>query len=431
MFRSPYKSVPSRRSASSPSRGRGFSKSRFGQSKSTVFNSSAPHKSSFGRSFSGGGRTSYRSAGKVALNIDSFINKSTVNSPAVTQFKPEHKFTDFGLDKLLEETIVKKGYTEPTPIQDRTIPYIMNGTDVVGLANTGTGKTAAFLLPLIHKINHKRTERVLILTPTRELALQINQEFKTFATKLGMNSVVCVGGMNIYNQIRGLHTNHQFVIGTPGRVLDLMKRGDLRLNDVKTIVLDEADCMLDMGFIVDMRFVMSKIMQPRQTLFFSATMSPAIKNLINEFLREPITISVGTANPPTNIQQDIVRLNGRARVDVLHDLLKDPAFEKVLVFGRTKHGVEKLSKILLERGIKVESIHGNKSHGCRQRSLKQFKEGNVQVLVATDVASRGLDISNVSHVINYELPESREDYIHRIGRTGRVGQMGKALTFIG
>ena len=413
------------------SRGRGFSQSRFGQSKSAVFNSSAPRRASGRPSGPRYGRSnSFRSANKSVLNIDSFINKN-VAKQIMTEFRPEHQFVDFGLDKALEEIVTKKGYTSPTPIQDKTIPLIMSGKDVVGMANTGTGKTAAFLLPLIHKINRQRNERVLIMTPTRELALQINQEFKSFAFKFGMHSVVCVGGMNIGSQIRELRFNHQFVIGTPGRVLDLMQRGYLKLNDVKTIVLDEADCMLDMGFINDMRFVMSKMSRPRQTLFFSATMSSAIKNLIDEFLHEPMTVSIGTQNPPTNIEQDVVRLKGRDRVDVLHDLLKDPAYKKVLVFGRTKHGVEKLSKILIARGIKAESIHGNKSHGCRQRSLKQFKDGLVQVLVATDVAARGLDISNVSHVINYELPESREDYIHRIGRTGRGMELVKAQTFVG
>jgi superfamily II DNA/RNA helicase len=429
MYRNSYKPNQSRRSSSG---GSSFGKSGFSQPKSSVFTSGAPHRSAFGRS--GGGRSgqvrSYRSAGKSALNIDSFINKATSHS-SVTEFRSQHQFSDFGLEKALIEMISKKGYTSPTPIQDKAVPVIMSGKDMVGLANTGTGKTAAFLLPLIHKINLKRNERVLILTPTRELALQIDQEFRSFTPKLGMHSVVCVGGMNIGPQIRGLRSHHQFVIGTPGRVMDLMKRNVLKLDSTKTIVLDEADCMLDMGFINDMRFVMSKMPAPRQTLFFSATMSPTINKLINEFLHEPVTISVSHQSAPTNIEQDVVRLKGRDRVDVLHDLLQDADYTKVLVFGRTKHGVEKLSKTLVARGIKADSIHGNKSHGARQRSLSQFKTGAVQVLVATDVAARGLDISNVSHVINYELPESREDYIHRIGRTGRGINLGKALTFIG
>ena len=430
MFRSSYKSTSTRRSSS---RRGGFGRSASGLTGTPVFSSGALHRSSsFGRSGGRSGRrTGFpRSTGKSALNIDSFIHKVTAKE-IMTEFRPKHQFTDFGLDLALTEIIIKKGYTSPTPVQDQTIPLIMAGRDVVGLANTGTGKTAAFLLPLIHKANQNRNEQVLILAPTRELALQINQEFKSFALKLGMHSATCVGGMNIGTQIRELHYRNQFIIGTPGRVLDLMKRGALKLNDVKTIVLDEADCMLDMGFITDMRYVMSTMPTSRQTLFFSATMSPVIKKVIDEFLHEPVMVSVDTQAPPTNIEQDVVRLNGRNRIDVLHELLQDADYTKVLVFGRTKHGVEKLSKTLIERGIKVESIHGNKNHSSRQRSLKQFKEGAVQVLVATDVAARGLDISNVSHVINYELPESREDYIHRIGRTGRGINLGKALTFIG
>ena len=428
MLRKSYRSTSSRRS--SFSRGSGFSKSHFGQPTGNGPSSSY-------RSFSGRSRGAYgsqgssrRSMGKSSLDIDSFISK-TSNKPIVEEFYPKHQFTDFGLDKALEKIVIKKGYIDPTPIQDQIIPHIMLGKDVVGLASTGTGKTAAFLLPLIHRIKNNHVEQVLILAPTRELALQINQEFKSFTYGMGIYSAVCVGGMNIQPQIRELRQHCHVVIGTPGRVIDLIKRGVLKLDGIKTIVLDEADAMLDMGFINDVRFVVSKMPKARHTLFFSATMSPAIKKLIDEFLHQPTTVAVGSQNPPTNIDQNVVRLNGRSRFDVLHDLLQDPTFEKVLVFGRTKRGVEKLTKTLAASGIKAESIHGNKSHGGRQRSLKQFKEGAVRVLIATDVAARGLDISNVSHVINYELPESREDYIHRIGRTGRGVQLGKALTFIG
>jgi len=421
MFRKSYSSSSNRHPSS---RGGGFNRSRFG--------GGASRGSTSGR---GGGRNVQArsprpaSRGKSTFDVTSFVNK-VVTKPTVTQFSPKHKFTDFGLDKELEEVITQKGYTDPTPIQDGIIPLIMAGRDVVGLANTGTGKTAAFLLPLIHQIRHQSSGRILVLTPTRELALQIQQEFRSFVPKSGMRAVVCVGGANIGTQIRDMRHHHQFVIGTPGRILDLMKRGVLKLDDVKIIVLDEADRMLDMGFIGDMRFVMSKMPQPRRTLFFSATMSPEISRLINEFLHDPVTVSVATQDTPTNIEQDVVKLNGRAKADVLNELLQDPAYKKVLVFGRTKHGVEKLSKILVNRGVKADSIHGNKSQGGRQRSLKQFKEGAIQVLVATDVAARGLDISNVTHVINFDPPESREDYIHRIGRTGRGDQLGKALTFI-
>ena len=399
--------------------------SRFGKSNTSSFSGNSSNK----RSFSAGRRNFPSRGRKSSLNLDTFINKATTTSD-VGEFKSKHQFTDFGLDESLTDIVIKKGYSEPTPIQDKVIPQIMSGKDVVGLANTGTGKTAAFLLPLIHKLINNRSERVIVLVPTRELALQINQEFRSFAPRARIRSAVCVGGMNIQPQIRTLRQNCQLVIGTPGRTIDLINRRVLKLDNINTIVLDEADAMLDMGFINDMRFVINKMPRVRHTLFFSATMSPTIKKLVDEFLTDPITISVKTQDSPSTIQQDVVRLNGRARVDVLTEILTDPEFKKVLVFGRTKHGVEKLSNILVERGIKAGSIHGNKSHGFRQRSLQKFKQGYTRVLVATDVAARGLDIDNVSHVINYELPENYDDYIHRIGRTGRGTQKGMALTFV-
>lgn len=394
------------------------SKPNFSKSKTSFFNNN-----SFGNRKQSRRRQS-------SLDISALINKI----PAVSssdEFIPEHQFADFGLDPSLTEVVARKGYSHPTPIQDKVIPQIMIGKDVVGLANTGTGKTAAFLLPLIHKLIHNQSERVLILAPTRELALQIDEEFRSFAPSARIKSAVCVGGMNIQPQIRVLRQNCRLIIGTPGRTIDLINRKILRLDNINTVVLDEADAMLDMGFINDMRFVISRMPRVRHTLFFSATMSPTIKKIVNEFLTNPITISVKTQDTPSTIKQDIVKLNGRARVDVLAEMLASPEYKKVLVFGRTKHGVEKLSRILEQRGIKTESIHGNKSHNFRQRSLKKFKQGYTKVLVATDVAARGLDIDNVSHVINYELPETYDDYVHRIGRTGRGTRKGIALTFIG
>jgi ATP-dependent RNA helicase RhlE len=306
----------------------------------------------------------------------------------------------------------------------------MNGRDVVGLANTGTGKTAAFLLPLIQKILGNRNGQVLILTPTRELAIQIDQEFRAFSKSLGLYSVVCVGGANINMQIRDLRYLNHLIIGTPGRTIDLINRKCLHLGDVETVVLDEADQMLDMGFIKDIRLIMSHVPRERHTLCFAATMSSTIEALINNFLKDPISISVKTQATSKNVEQDIVKVRGLDKVEMLHGILNDPEFKKVLVFGRTKHGVEKLSKKLLHRGFKAESIHGNKSQSQRQRALKKFKDNQVQVLVATDVAARGLDIDSVTHVINYDLPATYDDYIHRIGRTGRGSKKGKALTFI-
>lgn len=379
----------------------------------------------------GNGNGNRRKPKTLKIDLSQLINKAVVATEKEEKFVPKCSFNDFPIETNLKNKILGRGYKNPTPIQDETIPHILQGKDIVGLANTGTGKTAAFLIPLINKVLLNNKEQIIILTPTRELAIQIEEELKSFTeNNMRIFSTVCVGGAPIYQQISKLRRPNQFIIGTPGRIMDLMKRNVLKLDRIKTIVLDEADRMLDMGFVNDMRFVMSKMPKERHTLFFSATMSPTIENMINDFLNNPISISVKTRATSKNIDQDIVKINGRNKIDVLQELLSDPEFSKVLVFGRTKYGVEKLSKKLGQRGVKAESIHGDKSHGQRQRSLKRFKEENVQTLIATDVVARGLDINNVTHVINYELPETYDDYVHRIGRTGRGDKTGKALTFV-
>lgn len=359
-----------------------------------------------------------------------FINKTIVEEKVI-EFVPTHTFADFALDDRVKANIATKGYITPTPIQDRAIPEVLTGADVVGIANTGTGKTATFLLPLIDKILKNRDEKVLVMVPTRELAVQIGEELRGFAPGLGIYHAICVGGASIGPQMSQLRRKPNFVIGTPGRLKDLLERKALNLSTFKTVVLDEADRMLDMGFINDMRTILSLMPTPRHTLFFSATLSPEIEKLIGAFLHNPVRISVKTRESASSIEQDVVRVpRGTDKLTVLHDLLIKPGFDKVLIFGRTKHGVEKLSKTLTQKGFKAESIHGNKTQNGRQRALDLFKRDHVNVLVATDVAARGLDISGVSHVINYDLPSTHEDYIHRIGRTGRAGKRGKALTFI-
>ena len=372
----------------------------------------------------------HRGPARQRLNPALFVNK-VVLTEEVQVFRPEHAFADFAIDNRLKQAVLSKGFVSPTPIQDRTIPHILKGLDLVGIANTGTGKTAAFLLPLIHKVLMKPAEKIMIIVPTRELALQIDQEFKDFSRGLSLFSVCAVGGLPIGRQIAFLRRGHNFVIGTPGRLKDLIERGVLSPATFRTIVLDEADRMLDMGFIGDMRQVMSLMPADRQTLFFSATLTPEIERLIGEFLKDPVRISVKTGDTSKNVEQDVVKLAaGRSKFDTLQDLLSGPDFRKVLIFGQTKHGVERLSQTLISRGFKAESIHGNKNHNKRQQALKLFKDGHIQILVATDVAARGLDIADVSHVINYELPMTYEDYVHRIGRTGRGNKRGKALTFI-
>lgn len=364
------------------------------------------------------------------IDVSRFINKAVITEE-VAVFTPEHKFTDFQIDERLKANIITKGYINPTPIQDRAIPHVLKGEDVVGIANTGTGKTAAFLIPLIDKILKNPNQKVLIVVPTRELAIQIDQEFRAFVPKLSLFSVCCVGGAPIYRQISELRRLHHVLIGTPGRLKDLMEQKYIHLDRYSTVVLDEADRMLDMGFIADIRFMVSKLPPVHQTLFFSATMSPEIKNLVGEFLKNPTSISVKTGDTSKSVDQDVVRVGGgKTKIDTLIDLLRQTGFDKVLIFGRTKHGVEKLTTLLKQKGFSAESIHGNKNHGQRQKALKLFKESHAKILVATDVAARGLDIAGVSHVINYELPATYEDYVHRIGRTGRGGKTGRALTFI-
>jgi len=367
---------------------------------------------------------------KEKLDISAFINKTVVPRGPQKVYVADNAFADFGLNSALLRGIDEKGYVHPTAIQDKIIPSILQGKDVVGLSNTGTGKTAAFLIPIVEKILKRQSDQVLIVAPTRELALQIDKELRGLTRGMRIFSVTLIGGENIRIQIRRLRARNNFIIGTPGRLIDLLKRGDLTLNGVHTVILDEADRMLDMGFINDIRLLMDYVPQDRQTLCFSATMSPSINKLINDFLKEPSTISVKTAETPENIHQDVIQVRNLNKIDVLHDLLKNKDFRKVLVFGRTKRGVEKLSYTLQRRGIKAESIHSDKSLGQRKMALLSFKRGSVQILVATDVAARGLDIDNVTHVINYDIPETYDDYIHRIGRTGRGTQRGKALTFI-
>lgn len=403
-----------------PQRGSSFSR--------TARGARPPHGGGYrGTQGHGGGRGK---RGAQAIDHTRFINKATPLE-AEEVFVPTYQFAELPLDKELHENIRVRGYTQVTPIQEQAIPHVMAGRDVVGIANTGTGKTAAFLIPLIQKVRAKRGEQVVVVTPTRELALQINNELSHLTKGMRIQSVVCVGGVNINPQLRALRSRCDFIIGTPGRLKDLIDRRAIDLSVIRSIVLDEADRMMDMGFINDMRFLMQRMPEVRQTLFFSATLAPEIKKVIGEFLTDPVQIMVKKRDTAKNVDQDVVYIRrGEDKVDVLERLLKNDAFEKVIVFGRTKWGVEKLAVSLSKRGIKAESIHGNKDHNRRQRALAAFKNNQVRVLVATDVASRGLDIPAVSHVINFDVPTTYDDYVHRIGRTGRADKSGIALTFV-
>jgi ATP-dependent RNA helicase RhlE len=376
------------------------------------------------------GRPAKRRFAGQYIDVNKFIRKADITTP-VEVYQSRHMFADFALNPILKSNIAAKGYTTPTAIQDQTIPYGLEGKDIIGMANTGTGKTAAFLIPLIHKMTLHTRERVLIMTPTRELALQIQQELKDFSRGLNQFSTLCIGGANIGQQISQLRRQPHFVIGTPGRLKDLLERRCLDLSQFRSVVLDEADRMLDMGFIEDIQALLALLPAERQTLFFSATMSSRIRMLTERFLNQPVTVSVKTQETAANVDQDVVRISHEDdKLDTLHELLIKKEFSKVLIFGQTKHGVERLSDTLAKRGFRSVCIHGNKTQPARQRALNTFKQNEAQIMVATDVAARGLDIPAVSHVINYDIPATYDDYIHRIGRTGRADQKGYALTFV-
>jgi superfamily II DNA/RNA helicase len=382
--------------------------------------------------FSGGRSSNGGRRGRVqqTFDVSRFINLNPVKPVAEAPYQAKHTFNDFGLNTELASAIAEMGLVTPSPIQDQVIPLILKGHDVVGLAQTGTGKTAAFLVPVINMTLQNRGRQTLILTPTRELAIQVEQELRKLTPKMHIYSTVCVGGMNIRPQIMGLRKKNHFIIGTPGRVQDLIDRKHIKPGAITTVIFDEADRMLDMGFIHDMRQILKDIPDERETLFFSATMSKSVEGLVTDFLKDPVTISVRKTDITNSITQDVIRYEHHNKFDTLVSLLKKEEFSRVIIFGAMKHSVEKLSQELVNAGIKSDAIHGNKSHQQRQRALKNFKDSRVQVLVATDVAARGIHVDNVSHVINYDLPSTYEDYVHRIGRTGRSDKRGSALTFV-
>ncbi len=391
------------------------------------FNNSKLH--SFKR---GGGSSSKRSRGE-RIDFSRFIKKGVQvkEKPYVCK----HTFADFPFNPQLYKNIERVGYTNPRPIQDQAMTAVMEGKDVFGMANTGTGKTAAFLLPLIEKISKtkglSKRETVLIMAPTRELALQIESDFKNLAFGFGMFSVACVGGLPIMKQIREIKMGVSFVIGTPGRLRDLIDKKVLDLSTCHSVVLDEADRMLDMGFRDEMVYIIGKTAKDKQTLFFSATLSPEIRKLTEQYLKDPVFISVVTGITAENIDQDVIRVRSKEdKLEKLHEVLKKEGSDKVLIFREMKHSVDTLAKELAQMGFKVGGIHGDKRSRERIRILDSFKKDHINVLIATDVAARGLDIPDVTHVINYDVPQTYDTYIHRIGRTGRSGKKGTALTFV-
>jgi superfamily II DNA/RNA helicase len=349
----------------------------------------------------------------------------------VEEYVPANAFTDFKVQKKIIDNLLAKGYREPTPIQDQTIQLVLDGHDVVGIANTGTGKTAAFSVPLIHDLVTHMENRLLIMAPTRELAEQIVTEMLSFSKGCGLKIALVIGGASMNVQTKTLAQNPRIVVGTPGRIKDHIGQGTLNLARFNRVVLDEVDRMLDMGFIRDITAILSKVNPDRQSLFFSATMEGETERLIAKFARDPVTVSTKTGVTADSVNQDVVWYRGKEdKIGKLHDLLISQGRGKAIIFDDTKHQVEKLCKELVARGFSADRIHGNKSQAQRSRAISRLKSGEIDILVATDVAARGIDVADITHVINYSQPTTYEDYVHRIGRTGRAGKAGQAYTFL-
>lgn len=387
------------------------------------------------RSFHGRAPKKRYNAPKKNRSFGQYIDPQRFIAPARVQaaekYEPVHAFTDFALDNLLQKNLAYAGYKVPSPIQDQAIPVGLMGRDVIGIAGTGTGKTAAFALPLLQRLLNDKHGTALILAPTRELAQQIEQECRKLSHGSGLKPCVLIGGTSMQPQLRQLRANPRLIVGTPGRVKDHLERGTLQLKNCNYVVLDEVDRMLDMGFIADIREVIGRTNPMRQSLFFSATSNPKIRSLMDDLTNDPVEITIAAVAASSNVHQDVIRYTAQAdKMEKLHDLLIGDLATKVIIFDETQRNVERLTTELTDRGFKTVAIHGGKTQGHRQRALKQFKLNEVSIMVATDVAARGLDVSDITHVVNYSVPQQYEDYIHRVGRAGRAGRTGYAFTFV-
>lgn len=377
------------------------------------------------------GRRPQRSAGRRGDYIDPSRFVAVAKPTQAEDYQADHKFDDFQIDDRIKANLKVKKFITPSPIQDQTIPLGLQGKDVIGIANTGTGKTAAFAIPIIHALMTRQQTKALIVAPTRELAQQIEEECRSIGKGGGFTGAILIGGTGMGSQLRDLRNKPRLVIGTPGRIKDHMERGTLNLETFDTVVLDEVDRMLDMGFLPDVSHILKALAPKRQSFFFSATMEPRVQGLIRTFSTEPETVSVKSADGSDHVNQDVVRYSGtHDKMDKLHDLLLSENVSKAIVFDETQRSVEKLSNELVARGFSADAIHGGKSQGQRQRALDSFKQNRTTILVATDVAARGIDVSDITHVINYSQPMTYQDYVHRIGRAGRAGRVGHALTFV-
>ena len=383
-----------------------------------------------------GGRPAHKRQSSGGKRRGSFIDPSrfvAVASPNVTDsvYVPVNTFSDFAVEDLIKANLTKKGYVVPSPIQDQAIPAALEGKDVLGMANTGTGKTAAFAVPVLHQLMNDPSKSAVIIAPTRELAEQIEVEFRSIGKGSGLMGALLIGGSSMRTQFNDLSHNPRIVIGTPGRMKDHLERGSLNLSKFNIVVLDEVDRMLDMGFVRDIRTILSQMDDVRQSLFFSATMNNEVRALIDTFTNDPVAIKIQSAKASENVHQDVIRFEGGSdKFEKLKKLLNKDDISKVIIFDETQRGVERLYQSLYDHGFPVESMHGGKSQGQRQRALRKFKNNEITFLVATDVAARGIDVADVSHVVNYSIPQEFDDYIHRVGRAGRAGKTGQAYTFI-
>ncbi|GHE33086.1 DEAD/DEAH box helicase [Sphingobacterium griseoflavum] len=347
--------------------------------------------------------------------------------------EPIMTFQDLNIIPPILDAIREMGYNTPSPIQEKAIPVILGDKDLIGCAQTGTGKTAAFAIPAIQKIAAVKAQhgapRVLVLTPTRELAVQIEENFAAYGKYLKTRQTLIFGGVSAHAQVNSLRKGTDIIIATPGRLLDLARQNQLKLSSIEILVLDEADTMLDMGFVNDIKKILSFLPVKRQTLFFSATMPPPIRKFATSILRDTVEINVNpVSSTAALIEQSVYHVEKTDKPKFLVSLLRHETANQTLVFTRTKHGADRVAKLLNKQGFHAMAIHGNKSQGARQKALSEFKHGKIQILVATDIAARGIDIDELPHVINYELPEVSETYVHRIGRTGRAGKTGRAIS---
>lgn len=400
---------------------------------SKIRNYSRPRNPFTGQPIVNPGRTSGSAGTKKVSSINpNQLIKRAVQKDA-DEFVPGWSFDQMPLHPRLKKTLRHKGYTYPTEIQEKTIPILIEGRDLLGVAKTGTGKTAAYMTPIIHRLlSDPKPFQSLIIVPTRELAVQVEGEFNSLAKGLGFAAACFIGGKSISNDFRKMGRMNHLIVGTPGRLIDLMNRGVLRLHSFSLLVIDEFDRMLDMGFVQDVNRIVAAMQERKQTLLFSATLDKTQRKMIDELLTQPVEVNINyTDISGDHIEQDIVRVGSKEdKFEVLLNMLHQEEFTRVLLFADTKRMVERMGVQLQRSGIRTEVIHGDKSQYMREKALNSFKKGQIQVLVATDVAARGLDISDVTHVINYQLPRDYESYVHRIGRTGRAGKEGKAFTFV-